>query len=51
MSERIGEFQPPDEPHVDEREHVESADCWCAPRLDYVCPETGVAVWIHYEAN
>lgn len=38
-------------PPAIEREHVESADCWCAPALDYVDPETGVAVYVHHEAN
>lgn len=31
------------------REHVESADCWCNPRLDYKDPITGVEVWVHNE--
>jgi hypothetical protein len=28
-------------PPAKEREHVESADCWCNPTLDYVDDETG----------
>lgn len=30
-------------------EHLENSDCWCAPRLDYQDPETGVCVWVHHE--
>jgi hypothetical protein len=33
------------------RRHVESADCWCKPALDYVNEETGVKHWIHHEPN
>lgn len=31
--------------------HVESADCWCGPTLDYTDPDTGVSVWVHRKAS
>lgn len=33
------------------REHVSSPDCWCNPRVEYVDPETGVAVYVHHKPN
>lgn len=33
------------------REHVESADCWCSPTLDYLDAETGRAVYVHHKGN
>jgi hypothetical protein len=33
------------------RQHVESADCWCHPTLNYTNEETGVQHWVHHEAN
>lgn len=27
--------------------HAESPECFCAPRLDYTNPDTGVKVWVH----
>lgn len=33
------------------RVHVESAECWCSPTLDYTNPETGQQVWVHHEPN
>jgi hypothetical protein len=38
-------------PPIKAREHEESEDCWCHPTLDYVDPDTGVAVYVHHEAN
>jgi hypothetical protein len=32
-------------------EHMESRDCWCLPTLEYVSPETGVAVWVHHRPS
>jgi hypothetical protein len=32
-------------------EHIESADCWCQPTLNYVDPDTGTQHWIHHESN
>ena len=32
-----------------EKEHIDSKDCWCCPKLDYVDPDTGVEVWVHNE--
>ena len=29
------------------RRHETNADCWCAPVLDYVDPETGASVYVH----
>ena len=28
-------------PNNDEREHIHSADCWCAPDVEWANPETG----------
>jgi hypothetical protein len=32
-------------------EHVDSPDCWCCPRLDYVDPVTGACVWVHQDKD
>jgi hypothetical protein len=32
-------------------EHRDSRDCWCLPTLEYVSPETGVAVWVHHRPS
>jgi hypothetical protein len=34
-----------------EPEHIESADCFCSPTLDFKNPETGVELWIHQRPN
>lgn len=31
----------------DEPEHDVTNSCWCEPEIDYLDPETGVAVWLH----
>jgi hypothetical protein len=28
-------------------EHIASADCWCEPTVEYIDPETNVAVYVH----
>lgn len=33
-----------------QREHVESANCWCTPILEYVA-ENGAKVWKHRKSN
>lgn len=35
------------EPEPGEREHEANHDCWCEPEIDYVDPDTGVAVYVH----
>jgi hypothetical protein len=32
-------------------DHIESAECWCHPTLDYTNPETGVQLWIHHKVT
>jgi hypothetical protein len=32
-------------------EHACSAQCWCAPELDYTDADTGVSVWVHRVMN
>lgn len=32
-------------------EHISSEHCWCKPRLDYVHPISGDAVWRHNETR
>jgi hypothetical protein len=40
---------PQDYPHL---EHVlDGRDCWCNPEVNYVDPNTGVAVIVHRESN
>jgi hypothetical protein len=40
---------PEDYPHL---EHVlDGRDCWCNPEVNYVDPNTGVAVIVHKEPN
>lgn len=34
-----------------EREHTNSADCWCSPTLDYVDSETGSKVYVHHKEH
>lgn len=29
------------------KEHIESKDCWCEPRLDYKDELTNKEVWVH----
>jgi len=47
----------PDEPgkldHYEwrKREHEASPDCWCNPRVEYVDPITGDAVYVHHKPN
>lgn len=35
----------------DVTEHLPSPLCWCMPRLEFVCPETGNEVWVHHEPH
>jgi len=32
-----------------ERVHIASADCWCAPSVEYRAPDNGAAVFVHKE--
>ena len=33
------------------KEHISSAECWCEPEVDYIDPETGVAVYVHKQGH
>ena len=39
---------PQDYPHL---EHVLDSSCWCNPDVNYIDPDTGVAVIVHKEPN
>jgi hypothetical protein len=34
-----------------QRQHIGSADCWCAPAVEFKDPVTGAAVYVHQQVQ
>ena len=34
-----------------QRQHIDSADCWCGPNVEFIDPVTRVQVWVHKQVQ
>ena len=34
-----------------QRQHIDSADCWCSPNVEFIDPVTRVQVWVHKQVQ
>ena len=34
-----------------ERQHIDSADCWCSPNVEFIDPVTRAQVWVHKQVQ